>query len=149
MEYKLLAMGTLTKILVIKIVFFTLLAKSQIVRLEYTDKYKLSKIKELNEGGHSFYKDEYSLAIYSKENIKYNKVNGYRPKTFAGGITYCDKCKKEVYFYNVKKIKYINDKKLKIYSVAEMFRILNKFSLGSGYFLINGQYYKNLGMPLE
>lgn len=149
MEYKLLAMGTLTKILVIKLVILTLFAKSQIVRIENSDQYKLAKIKELNEDGLSFYKDEYSLAIYSKENIKYNKVNGYRPKTFAGGKTFCDKCKKEVYFFRVKKNKDLDDKKHKIYSTAEMFRILNNFSLGIGYFLIDGQYYKNLGIPLE
>lgn len=46
---------------------------SQIIKLEKNDSMKLIKIDELKEDGLVFYKNEYSLSLYNKSNIKFNK----------------------------------------------------------------------------
>ena len=56
---------------------------SQIINIEKTDSIILNKKKELKEGNNVFYKNEYSLIVYNKENISYNNKNGFTYKVFA------------------------------------------------------------------
>lgn len=65
-------------------------------------------------------------------------------------MEYCEKCKKEVYYFILKKVKNNFKKPLKVYTTDDLFKSLNKFSFGgNSFFLIDGCYYKNLGMPIE
>lgn len=142
-------MGTVEKKLLIFALLLNVIVNAQIIKLEKGDSIKLIKKEELKEDGLTFYKDEYSFIIYNKDNIIFNKKRGYKYQEFAGGMRYCDKCKKETYGFSIKKVKGIPLKKSKYYKLNYLFQNLNKYSVGGGYFLISGIYYKNLGMPIE
>ncbi|MFY1046387.1 hypothetical protein [Chryseobacterium sp. GP-SGM7] len=144
-------MGIIKKILLVYGLLLNLLfVKPQIVKLQKDDSIKLIKKDELKEDGLTFYKDEYVLTIYNKDNISFNKKNGYKYKLLAGGVRYCDKCKKESYGFIIKKIKSVPSQKYSVYSTNYLFKNINKYSFGgSSYFLIKGVYYKSLGMPIE
>jgi len=125
-------------------------AQNFITKITQEDSIKIRKEDELKEDGLVFYKDEYSLSIFSKENIKYNKEKKHYIQEFAGGRKYCEKCKSEVYYFNLKKIKQMpKNVKFKIITVKQLLQNLNQYSLGGNYFLINNTYYRNLGMPIE
>ncbi|SMP22624.1 hypothetical protein [Chryseobacterium profundimaris] len=143
-------MGIMRQKLLLQFLLLTFsLINSQIIKIEKKDTFKLIKKEEFKEDGLMFYKDEYNLVIYNKDNIKYNKQNGYKPQILAGGLEICDKCKKEVYYFSIKKIKDKPQKPLNFYPIRELFKKLKNYSLGGGYFFINNTYYKNLGMPIE
>ncbi len=144
-------MGTLKTTFIIILFLGNSSAFSQIIRIGTSDSVKLIKQEELKEDGLTFYKNEYSLTIYNKENINFNKKNDYKPTILAGGMKYCEKCKKENYYFNIKKVKNIPslNKPYQYYSINDVFKHINQLSFGNGYFLINGIYYKNLGMPVE
>ena len=103
----------------------------------------------LKDGNLSFYKNEYTLTLYHKENISYNKKNGYKYYTIAGGKKYCDKCKKEKYTFNIENIPNLKSNQLEIFNIDTLFENLKKYQFSYGYFYINNVYYKNLGMPIE
>ena len=64
-------MGTLIKFLIFFLFTFDT-TYSQIINIEKTDSIILNKKKELKEGNNVFYKNEYSLIVYNKENIVIN-----------------------------------------------------------------------------
>lgn len=142
-------MGIIKKRILIFALLLNAFVNAQIIKLEKGDSIKLIKKDELKEDGLTFYKDEYRFIIYNKDNINFNKKKGYKYKEFAGGMRYCDKCKKETYGFSIKKIKGVPSKKLKYYTLNYLFQNLNQYSFGGGYFLVNGIYYKNLGMPID
>ncbi|MDQ8140839.1 hypothetical protein [Chryseobacterium sp. CFS15] len=134
--------------------------KSQIIKIEKTDSFKLGKLKEFKEDGVIFNRNEYNLIIYNKDNINFNKKHGYIYQELAGGRTYCEKCKKEVYYFRVKKTNSKPSKNItEVYSFNKLFKLprqknnifssIQNFNLSEGYFLINGDFYKNLGTAIE
>ena len=142
-------MGTLIKFLIFFLFTFDT-TYSQIINIEKTDSIILNKKKELKEGNNVFYKNEYSLIVYNKENISYNNKNGFSYKVFAGGRKYCDKCKREEYLFTLKKNTSLKKvKNLNFFSVNTLFKNLKKYQFSYGYFCIEGVYYENLGMPIE
>lgn len=97
-------MGNVKKIYLITIFFFNIkTTQSQVVKLTERDSIILVKKEELHEGGLIFYKDEYSLTLFNRDNAHYNKKNGYEHKTLPDGRRYCEKCKKEYYVFFIKK----------------------------------------------
>lgn len=132
-------------IIKIKTVLFLFLlsafANSQVIKIEKRDSILLKKGNTNN---------EYHITLFNRDNIKYNKINGYKYDTipYIDTIIKCEQCKKESYSFLVKKIK----KKNKIgnfRTVNDFFKDSNGFNFGGGYFLINGNCYKNLGSPIE
>ena len=59
-------------------------------------------------------KNEYYITLFNKENIKYNKRNGFKYDTIPhiGTVIKCNECKVESYGFLVRKIK--NNKKIKV-----------------------------------
>ena len=139
----------MNKLIQILIVLFSYNVNAQIIDIKPNDSIKLTKQKELKEDNLIFYKNEFSLIIYNKENIKYNKKNGFTYKTFAGGKKYCDKCKKEEYIFNLEKIEALKSNKLEIFNIDDVHNNLRKYQFSYGYFYINNVYYKNLGIPIN
>lgn len=153
MERKILDMGTLSRLLLlITFLFYFENINAQIINIEKGDSIELIKKTELKDNNTIFYKNEYTLIIYKKEHIEYNKKNGFSYKKFAGGREYCDKCKKEKYVFSIKKIntnKIPKLNKLEIFNQNYLFKNLKKYQFSYGYFCINNIYYENLGMPIE
>ncbi len=153
MERKILDMGTLSRILLLLIFsFYFENINAQIINIEKGDSIELNKRKELKEDNIVFYKNEYTLILYNKKNIAYNKKNGFTYKTFAGGRKYCEKRKREKYVFNLKKInsnKISKLNKLDIFNSNILFNNLKKYQFSYGYFCIDNIYYENLGMPIE
>lgn len=97
-------------------------------------------------------KNQYYLTVFNKENIGYNKINGFKYDTIQhiGTIIKCEKCKDESYNFLIEKNRNISAKKYKYFSSKNLFKNIKKYAFGgSSYFLIHGIYYKNLGMPIE
>ena len=125
-------------------------AQNFITQISKEDSIKLRKKDELKEDGLVFYRDEYSLSIFIKENIKHNREKKYKIQEFADGRKYCEKCKPEVYYFSIKKVKQIpKNLKYQVITTNQLLHKLNQYSWGGNYFLINNTYYRNLGMPIE
>ena len=96
-------------------------------------------------------KNEYYVILFNKENIKYNKSNGFKYDTIPHikTVIKCKECKEESYGFLIKKIKKNKKRQGSIRTLEDFFKDRTGFNFGGGYFLINGHYYKNLGMPIE
>ena len=105
--------------------------RSQIIKIDKNDSIKLTKIADYI---------DYIIPA---------QINEYNYKEYAGGRGYCEKCKKETYRFRIRKINFKPSSKYKSYTTDTLFKNLNRYSFGDSYFLIDGFFYKNLGMPVE
>lgn len=97
-------------------------------------------------------KSQYYLTIFNKENIKFNKKNGFKYDTIPhiGTVVKCESCEDESYSFLIEKSRSIPSKKYKSFSSIYLFQNIKKYIFGgNSYFKIQGKYYKNLGMPIE
>ncbi|WP_312089799.1 hypothetical protein [Chryseobacterium sp.] len=136
-------MGVIKKYTILMFLLITSInIYSQIVEIKKNDSILLRK---------SDNKNEYYITLFNKENIKYNKINGFKYDTIPniGTVIKCNECRVESYGFLIRKIKNNKKNKGSIRTVENLFKDKKGFNFGGGYFLINGIYYKNLGTPIE
>lgn len=77
---------------------------SQILEIKKNDSILLRK---------SDNKNEYYITLFNKENIRYNKINGFKYDTIPhiGTVIKCNECRVESYGFLIRKIK--DNKKIK------------------------------------
>lgn len=125
-------MGALKYIILLILPLNYLHAQQNIaIKINKTDSIQLKKYEE----------NEFSLSIYDKKNIIYNKSKTKVKR--VDGVIDCNGCKNESFTFIVKKIDKL-DKKKQIICLTDFTNNKNLFFF-SGYFIIEGKYYKNLG----
>ncbi|WP_421744566.1 hypothetical protein [Chryseobacterium gambrini] len=138
MEYKLLVMGNLKLIILLFLSCF-LCGQNTTKVIEITQKDSVVLTKDS--------KNKFFLKIFYKKNIAFNKKNKLKPKVYAGGYSFCEKCKKENDVYILEKqaripqksVKYNLNNFLKNNKNIEYFDFENFWN---NYFKIENTYYK-------
>ena len=118
----------------------------KIIKISKNDSISLTKDSRKN----------YFLKIYYKRNIDFNKKNKLKPIVYAGGYSFCKKCKKEFDIYIIEEFTRIPSKNKEytlenfIYINSNKTEYFDFEKFWNNYFKIDNKYYKltNRG-PIE